>query len=147
MTADLLLVAARAAHLLAAAAWVGGGLVYALVGRPAPNGGARTFAWLVGVCAWALILSGAVLTLDRLADPGTSGWYVALLAAKLTLVVAMLLVASALLPRAVARRPAAGRPGRPTWLSAPYLVLWLGLSVYLTGALMAVTYARGLSAR
>ena len=62
-------------------------------------------------------------------------------------VLMMLLVASALLPGAIARRAAIGQPGRPSWLSAPRLVLWLGVAVYLTGALMAVTYTRGLSAR
>jgi cytochrome b subunit of formate dehydrogenase len=103
MTAEPLLVVARLAHTLAAATWVGGGIVYAVVGRPAPSAGARSFSWLAGLCGWVLLLSGGVLTFDRLSGTPLDGWYVALLALKLGVALAMFLVAGTLAPSAVVR--------------------------------------------
>lgn len=145
MYADLALVGARAAHLLAAAAWVGGGIAYAVSGGPAPRSGNRPFWWLVRVCAWVLILSGAVLTVDRLTGAQAGPLYVALLGVKLGLGLAMFVLAGTLAPPVVARRGPAAPGGRPS-LRRPYLVLALGVAVYLLGATLAVLYTRGLAA-
>ena len=133
----------RVAHQLGAAAWVGGAIVYALVGRPAPGTGARSFAWLVSICTWVLALSGAVMTADRLtASQEASTLYVALLVLKVALALAMFIVAGTLVPSAVARL----RVGqRPSLGQRPFLVLYMGIGVYVVGALLAVTYTRALS--
>jgi putative copper export protein len=145
MSGEILLVGMRLVHLLAAAAWVGGSIAYAVTGRPAP-GGRRSFSWLVGLCSWALFISGVALTVDRLTAVQTSPLYVGLLAAKVGLAVAMVLAAGALVPSTVARlrarlEPPGQRPP-PGWLSRPYLVLGLGLAVYAVGALLAVAHSR-----
>lgn len=149
MNVDLPLVGARAAHLLAAAAWVGGAIAYAVSGRPASGTAARPFAWLVRMCIWALVLSGAWLTADRLTGAAASPLYVGLLGLKVGLGVVMFVLAGALVPSRIARlrpaRPAPG-PSRPVWLTPPYLVLALGVVVYLLGAMLAVLYTGGLAA-
>jgi len=152
---DLLLVLVRTAHLLAAASWVGGTLAYAVSGRPAPGTGARPFAWIVRLCTWALILSGVVITVDRLAIAATSPLYLGGLALKVGLAIAMFLLAGSLAPsaagrlrRALPRRPApaaAEKTSRRLWLTTPYLILELGVAVYVIGAVLAVAYTRTLT--
>jgi putative copper export protein len=148
VSADLLLIVMRLAHLLAAAGWVGGAIAYAVAGRPAPGAGVRPFSWLAGLCTWILFLSGAALTADRLAGAPTGSLYVAVLALKVGLAIAMVLVAGALAPSAAARlrprlAPSARRPrSGPLWLSRPYVVLGLGVAIYALGAVLAVTHAR-----
>lgn len=151
MLADLLLIAVRAAHLLAAAAWVGGALAYAVGGPPASSTGRRAFSRLVGICIWVLIVSGAVLTVDRLANARASSLYVALLALKILLAIGMFLVARLLAPPASGRRPSpAGAPtsspaspaGWRLWLTPPYLLLVMGVAVYAIGASLAIVYVR-----
>lgn len=150
MSGDVLVVLARLAHMLAAAAWVGGGIVYATVGRPAPSAGARSFSWLARVCGWVLVLSGAVLTVDRLTGEPASAVYAGLLAAKLALAVAAFVLAGSMLPRALVRRRAGGAllaaPPRG-WLRSHMVVLWLGIGVYVLGAALSVLYTRELALR
>src|SRR5579883_2399025 len=84
---DVLLALLRAAHGLTAAVWLG----LALVGvwNPALLNAARgAGGWSPRAVAqtslWALVITGAVLMLDRLADPsGASSLYVGLLGVKL----------------------------------------------------------------
>ena len=89
---DGLLALLRVAHGLTAAVWLGVSLVGAL--SPAALVAARTsggLSWrgLAQTALWALVVSGAILMLDRLADPAVSTLYVALLGLKLALVAAM----------------------------------------------------------
>jgi hypothetical protein len=148
MGEDLLLIGARAAHMLAAAAWVGGAIVYAVVGRPAAGTGKRSFSWLVGLCAWVLVLSGAVLTFDRLTGARASALYVLLLGVKVALALALFLLAGTLVPGRIARARTAGAPATPPagrwWLTRPFVVLWVGIAIYALGATLAVVYTRGL---
>jgi putative copper export protein len=143
---DVLLVVVRVVHQLAAAAWVGGSIAYALTGRPAPGAGARPFSWIVNVSAWALVLSGGWITVDRLAIAETSPLYLIGLALKIALAIGMFVLAGALNPSALARvRKREPRPDVPLWRTSPYLVLWLGIAVYALGALLAVAYTRALT--
>ncbi|HEY3079827.1 MAG TPA: hypothetical protein VGM69_07945 [Chloroflexota bacterium] len=149
---DVLLVLVRATHLLAAAAWVGGAIAYAVSGRPAPGTGARPFSWIVRLCTWALMLSGAAMVVDRLVIAATSPFYLGGLGLKVGLAIAMFVLAGSLVPSAarprLARRPtppAARTPGRPAWLTTPYLILELGVVVYVLGAVLAVAYTRALA--
>lgn len=153
---DLLLVLARVAHLVAAAAWVGGSIAYSLVGRPAPGAGARSFSWLVGVCTWVLAFSGAALTADRLVGgDAATPLYAGLLVLKVGLALAMFILAGTLVPSAAVRlrarrRPAATAataPARSSWFSRPHLVLGMGLAVYALGSALAVTYTRAVASR
>jgi hypothetical protein len=143
---DVLLVIVRLTHQLAAAAWVGGAIAFALTGRPTPGAGAASFGWLVKVCSWALILSGGWLTVDRLAIAETSPIYLVGLALKIALAIGMFVLAGAISPTALGRlRRREPLDGIPLWRTSPYLVLWLGIAVYALGSLLAVAYTRALT--
>ncbi len=133
----------RVAHLLAAAAWVGGSIFYQLVLAPAlrmagptPALAARIaalFRRMVSVCIGVLLLSGAFLTFDRLTQT-TLGWpYLVVLGIKVAAALLMFALA-AYMAQSNIRRLAK----RSTRLSqaAPQLLLALGIFVFLLGALL-----------
>ena len=133
----------RAIHIIAGAAWVGGSIMYMAVvvpalkiGGPAPNVAAQIaalFKRMVNICIGALLLTGAFLTFDRLTQT-TLGWpYLVVLGLKITLAIAMFIVAI-YLGQSNIRRLAK----RSTRLSkvAPQLMLALGIVVFLLGALL-----------
>ena len=86
-------------HMLSATAWVGGSIFYLLVLRPTirrvqPSSiftaeAAKEFRNLVGLCIVFLIITGIILTFDRLTSPYTDGRYVAILTIKITLALIM----------------------------------------------------------
>ena len=115
---DWILVAIRWGHALAAVAWVGGGIFYLLVLRPAwrrSSPGAQAeravgleFRGLVATAMAVLLVTGAVLTVSRLTGGGATTPYVAVLALKVAL--AMYMFYSVWLLR---RRPSAEGPAAP----------------------------------
>ena len=117
-----LLVVLRFIHVLAAALWVGGGIVV-LAARSTPNVAplsgmssaalGRTVGRLVGTGFAVFVLTGALLTFNRLAEQSIDAAYVAVLAAKVLLALAMFRLA-------VPRRRRDGPTGRT--LSQPALV-------------------------
>lgn len=136
----------REAHILAAAAWVGGNIMYmvavlpALRSKGAASGVseisaqiAALFRRLVNICIGVLLVSGAFLTLDRLTQT-TLGWpYLVVLGLKIVLALVMFVLAI-YLGQSNIRRLAK----RSTKLSkvAPQLILALGIVVFLLGALL-----------
>jgi putative copper export protein len=133
----------RAAHIIAAAAWVGGSLMYLVVilpalklGGPAPAVATRIAALykrMVNICIGVLLLSGAFLTFDRLTQT-ILGWpYLLVLGLKIIAALAMFILAM-YLGQSNIRRLAK----RSTRLSkaAPQLMLALGIVVFLLGALL-----------
>jgi uncharacterized membrane protein len=133
----------RVAHLLAAAAWVGGSIFYQFVvvpalrmAGPAPAVSAKItalFRRVVSICIGVLLLSGAFLTFDRLTQT-TLGWpYLLVLGIKIAVALAMFALA-AYMAQSNIRRLAK----RSTRLSqaAPQLLLALGIFVFLLGALL-----------
>lgn len=135
--------AVRAAHTLAAAAWVGGSIFYLAValpalrrGGPAPGAGAQLaglFRRVVNICMGVLLLSGAYLAFDRLTTT-TLGWpYLVVLGLKIIAALCMFVLAI-YLGQSNIRRLAK----RATRLSkaAPQLMLALGILVFLLGALL-----------
>jgi hypothetical protein len=140
---EALLALLRVAHGLTAAVWVG----FALVGAWNPELLAATRGaggWSARAVAqtslWALVITGAVLMLDRLADPsGVSSLYVAFLGIKLGCVAAMGLLG--LVPSAPEPTPATA-PRRP-WLTRARrerLLLALGLAALVLGSLLTSAY-------
>lgn len=100
---DWILVAIRWGHALAAVSWVGGGIFYLMVLRPAirrsqgwPTETARAvgseFRGLVSTAIAVLLLSGAILTLSRLTEATVTTAYVAVLIVKVTLALYMVYV-------------------------------------------------------
>ena len=144
----------RAAHLLAAAAWVGGSFFYLVVALPAMRNGAQgaggigtvsgqmaaLFKRMVTICTGVLLLSGAYLAFDRLTTT-TLGWpYLSVLAFKILVALCMFALAI-YLGQSNIRRLAK----RATRLSkaAPQLTLALGILVFVLGALLNILYETG----
>jgi uncharacterized membrane protein len=141
-----LIVLIRWFHAVAAVAWVGGMLFYVAVLNPAlkkldaetPRGAllagiARQFQELTQAAIAVVLLTGAVLTFDRLSQPHVVRPYVVVLAVKIVLSVLMVALAGGLGRRTVARR-------RRRWFSVPYLILALGLLVYLLAVILQVLF-------
>ena len=138
---------ARAVHLLAAAAWVGGSIMYLVAVVPALRSAgpvpavaakiAALFKQLVNSCIAALLLSGIYLIVDRLAQT-TLGWpYLVILALKIMAALGMFVLAI-YLGQSNVRRLAK----RATRLSkaAPQLLLTLGILVFVLGALLNILF-------
>ena len=117
--ADVFLLLVRWAHAIAAVAWVGGGIFYWVVLRPAlrtegvPPAVARfagaEFGGLVALAAWTLVVTGFVLVFARLSEPAADVPYGAVLALKIALSVWMFLLVSGRRRGAPADGPPRGR--------------------------------------
>ena len=93
--ADAFLLLVRWLHAIAAVAWVGGGIFYWVVLRPANRAGevpaALTkfvgveFGQLVVLAMWTLVITGGILVLTRLSEDTSTVPYVGVLAAKVAL--------------------------------------------------------------
>ena len=137
----------RFAHILAAATWVGGSILYLVVvipalrkGDPAPAVVAQVaalFRRLVNICIGVLLLSGAFMMFDRLTQTTLGLPYLVVLSLKIVSALAMFIVAI-YLGQSNIRRLAK----RSTRFSkaAPQLMLALGIFVFLLGALFNVLY-------
>ncbi len=133
----------RTAHLLAAAAWVGGSILYLVVVLPALRSGglapgvsaqvAVLFRRMVNICVGVLLLSGAYLAFDRLTSTALGWPYLLVLGLKIIAALGMFVLAI-YLGQSNIRRLAK----RTTHLSraAPQLMLALGILVFLLGALL-----------
>ncbi len=133
----------RAAHIIAASAWVGGSIMYLVVvlpalklAGPAPLVAAQIavlFKRLVNICIGVLLLTGAFLTFDRLTQT-MLGWpYLVVLGLKITAALVMFIVAIYLGQSNIRRL--AKRSSRLSKV-APQLMLALGIVVFLLGALL-----------
>ncbi len=133
----------RAAHTIAAAAWVGGSIFYLVVvlpalriGGPAPAVAAQVaalFKRMVNICIGVLLLSGVYLMFDRLTQT-MLGWpYLVVLGLKVATALSMFVLAI-YIGQSNVRRLAK----RSTRLSkvAPQLLVALGILVFLLGALL-----------
>ena len=105
---DWILVAIRWAHALAAVAWVGGGIFYLMVLRPAfrrsngDPGASRAigeeFRGLVNTAIAVLLLTGVILSVSRLTNSAVTVPYVAALVVKVALALYMFYVVRFLHP-------------------------------------------------
>jgi uncharacterized membrane protein len=165
---DVFLLVVRWLHALAAVAWVGGGLFYLLVLRPALRRGGETawpinelvameFRGLVDTAVVVLVLTGAVLTFDRLTSRYADVPYVATLGIKVALAMVMFHLARS------HRRPgrlllteqapqAAPENQRQTTLrrlartfSSVNLIVILGIGIFLLADLLKALFERALS--
>ena len=138
----IILLIIRWAHALAAVVWIGGSLFMLLAGRPAlrtaDSGGlvgralAAEFRPIVVTAIAVLIVSGVILTVDRLTSDAAGMAYTAVLVAKILLAVYAFIVAW-LLPRR-RDRPTGGVSGAMTGPVALTIagVLVIGLADVLT---------------
>jgi putative copper export protein len=138
-----LLVVLRFIHVMAAALWVGGGIVV-LAARTAANTAPLTgtssaalghaVGRLVGTGVAVFVLTGALLAFNRLAEQSIDAAYVAVLAGKVLLTLGMFRLA---VPRRRRVDPrAAQAPSRPWWQSRTALIVALGLAAYLLSLIL-----------
>lgn len=142
----------RTLHILAGVAWVGGSLTYLLVIIPALRlTGAQPatavqiailFKRLVNVCIGLLLISGVYLMFARLALSWLEWPYLVVLVIKTAFAILLFLLAL-YIGRAHIRR-LAKQTSRFAKI-APYLVLALGILVFLLGALLNAFYTATLA--
>ena len=170
---SVVLVIAQWVHTLAAAFWVGGGLVYLLVIRPAdrrraalsqaqdgplrPGSGqastgsgraetlADEFRGLVDIAVIAMVITGVVLAFDRLTSQHAGVGYAAVLGAKLALTLWMFWLAGVIRRRRP--RPAASAASGTGWrqlMDAANQVVIIGVVVFLLSTVMQALFERAL---
>lgn len=166
----VVLVIAQWVHTLAAAFWVGGGLVYLLVIRPADrrraalsqaqdgpstgSGQAETladeFRGLVDIAVIAMVITGVVLAFDRLTSQHAGVGYAAVLGAKLALTLWMFWLAGVIRrrrpPPSAASEGAAAAP-RTGWrqlMDAANQVVIIGVVVFLLSTVMQALFEHAL---
>ena len=140
---DWILVAIRWGHALAAVAWVGGGMFYILVMRPAfrrnPVSGeadravGSEFRGLVATAIGMLLVTGAVLSVSRLTADTVTTPYVGVLVAKIALALYMFYVVRFLRQREYPEQlaPASDRLSRiRDRLTSTTAVLIIGVVVF-----------------
>ncbi len=144
--AELLLVAVRWAHAMAAVCWVGGSLFLLFVLEPSLRAAEDPkwsvslrqavysgFRELADAAIVAFIVSGAILTFDRLSSNAASPLYLAVLALKVLLAVIMFYLAARLRRAEHTRRDRFAR-----WQ------VGLGAAVILLAAVLKTLYENGL---
>lgn len=160
---EVFLLVVRWVHLTAAVAWVGGGIFYLFVLRPAlrrsPESGsevnryaAAEFKVLVDVCFFVLTVTGISLAFDRLSQGVTGTSYVVVLAIKVALSVWMFFLASRRRRRRVLTeahmQPAGPPPGRLhralRAISGYNTVVILGVVIFLLSDLLKVLFEMAL---
>jgi uncharacterized membrane protein len=137
----------RFAHILAAATWVGGSILYLVVVLPALRAGGFTpaaaaqvaalFRRLVSICIGVLLLSGAFMLFDRLTQTTLGLPYLVVLTLKIVSALAMFIVAI-YLGQSNIRRLA--KHSTRFSKAAPQLMLALGIFVFLLGALLNLLF-------
>ena len=136
---DLMRVALRWAHSLAAVAWLGGGLFY-LITRP--EVGAATLREVFRAAVAVFLATGAILTVDRLTQPQLPPLYPPLLALKIALSVALF----AFVASRPARPPGSPSEGSDRTRRPMVIVLAAGALIYLLAIALKLLYERGLEA-
>ena len=167
---DILALAVRWVHAISSVVWIGGSVFYLIVLRPAlkdaeKSGGvpgklvsrlvALHFREWVHVSMIALLVSGAILTFDRLTEPTVSALYIGALTAKIAIAFWLFGIGTAtyrkrLIERAheaqgpqQARGNAISRWLRP--LASPSIIVYGGLIVILLSDLLNTAFEKGIS--
>lgn len=154
---DLFMAVVAWVHAIAATTWVGGSILFALVLRPAakldPEGmrqvlGAVSsfYRELVDVAVVAIVVSGVILSFDRLTDPEADAVYASVLAVKIALALVMFYVVWAM-RKAGQGSPTRGRIlSRLSWLLGYNSIVALGLVVYFLADILAGVFSANLQA-
>ena len=148
---DILFLAMRWIHNLAAVAWVGGGIYYLLILRPrlrrspegTPNPG-RDYVSLVNTAFGVLLVTGAVLTFHRVTSGFIGVPYVVVLAVKVLLAFCMFYLVRFLSNR---RSRDSASPQARKWLPAvsnATAVVILGVIVLLLADVLSSLFEQGL---
>ncbi len=160
--ADWFLLLIRWLHALAAVAWVGGSIFFLAVLRPAlhnnPQEAAlnriagQEFRNLVDTAIWVLLVTGVILSINRLASGYASGAYGLVLGVKIALAVWMFYLVWFRQRRSTSPSPQEPEVATSFLLraasatfSATYLILILGLLVILLADLLRDIFEHGVT--
>ena len=154
---EIILLLARWIHAISAVAWIGGSIVFAAVLRPVGKlepeamGAlmpriARYYRDIVDVSVVAIIISGLLLTLDRLSDEAATAGYGAVLAAKLALAGVMFYQMWNLRQSRGSNAEPGGIQGKISWLLGYNALIAIGVVVYFLANLLAILFDDGLRA-
>ena len=139
---DWILLAIRWAHALGAVAWVGGGIFYLMVLRPAFRRAGpgpevnrsigQEFRGLVNTAIVVLVVTGAILTASRLTLDTVTMPYVAVLVVKVALALYMMAVVRFRRPREASKedQPAGGGTRIKEMLTGPTALLVIGVIIF-----------------
>ncbi len=160
---DVFLIVVRFLHSIAAVSWVGGSIFYLLVLRPASQkevsawstlnqGVAKEFKGLVDTCILVLVVTGTIMTFDRLTSGIIGVPYAVVLAAKVLLALWMFYMVLTKRRRINQERPAeASSASKPIWFKAARivygynLIVVLGILVFLLADLLRFLVEKGLA--
>ncbi len=158
---DVILLVVRWLHLVCAAAWVGGSLFYLLVLVPATRNSAgdakgwnaavaAEFRGLVDVCVIVLVVTGAILSFERLTGGVVGVPFVVTLGLKIMLTLWMFYLALSLRRRRDRPRASVVEETAPTLLgrltTRQSMIVILGVLVLLVSDLLKVLYEKALVA-
>lgn len=143
---------------MAAVAWVGGSLFYAVALNPALDEVGRTpdrlslvaavgleFREVVRLAILLFVVTGVILAFTRLSQPRISTSYVGVLAVKVALSLWMFWLAGRIgKPSARASTGPLARLRGAWWLRPQYLILWLGTTIYLLSVVLRVLFEQTL---
>lgn len=143
-------------HAMAAVAWVGGSLFYAMVLGPAveevgPTPERRSLLVVVGrefrevvrLCILVFVITGLILAYSRTSQPRVTTLYIVVLVIKVALSLTMFWLAWRI---GRPREPGANRAKAcPLWRTPQYLILELGVLVYLLSLTLRVLFEKTLS--
>ncbi len=167
---DILALIVRWVHAISSVLWIGGSLFYLIILRPALRDAEKSgappgrivsrlvalhFREWVHVSMIALLVSGAILTFDRLTEPTVSALYIGALAAKIGIAFWLFGIGTATYrKKLIERRHEArdskdgGGRGVTRWLKpivSPSMIVYGGLVVILLSDLLNATFIKGVS--
>ena len=152
---DALFLVIRWLHAISAVAWVGGGLFYLLVLRPSLRRSAsaadpaigQDFRALVMTAMGILLVTGVIMTFDRLTSGFVGVPYVAVLVVKVSMAMYMFYLVRFLRPGTYPEEPeghAQGYRRWTGWISGATLVVILGVIVILLADVLSTLFENGL---
>ena len=152
---EILFICLRWVHSVAAISWVGGGIFYLLILKPFlrsyPNIKethiAANFRGLVSVAMAILLISGAILTFERLTSGFIGPSYVIVLCTKITIAAYMFYLVRFVKSGLLKKNESMPRPKTRGWISlmtGNSAVVVLGLVVFLLADVLSAIFENGL---
>ena len=149
---EVILLIIRWLHSIAAVAWVGGGLFYLLILRPSlrrSHGTAdaaigQDFRALVATAMGVLVVTGIVMTFNRLTSDFVGAAYVIVLAIKIAMALYMFYLVRFLRSRTYPNDPQEEATGYRRWVTGGTTVVILGVIVFLLADILSALFEEGL---
>lgn len=167
---DILALAVRWVHAISSVTWIGGSVFYLVVLRPALRDAEKSgaapgrlvsrlvalhFREWVHVSMIALLVSGAILTFDRLTEPTVSALYIGALTVKIAIAFWLFGIGTATYRKRLIERAYDGQVDQQNrgnviirWLrplASPSMIVYGGLMAILLSDLLNTAFEKGIS--